>query len=86
MGRVIEINEELKNLQSNDEESYSYSDADDADIEGAVTAAADVTLPSDEDVESLLDELQQAVEVWLKPGGKAKGGAEAEFVYDSSWG
>jgi hypothetical protein len=26
------------------------------------------------------------VEIWLNPGGKEKGGAEAEFLYDESWG
>ncbi|KAL7532575.1 hypothetical protein ACHAXR_006488 [Thalassiosira sp. AJA248-18] len=86
MGRVIEINEELKNLQSSEGQSHEYADADDATIEEAAAATADVTLPSDEQVETLLDDLQQAVEVWLNPGGKAKGGAEAEFVYDMSWG
>ena len=86
MGRVIEINEELQNLKSGEEDTYNYSDADDMSIEEAVSAAADVTLPSDEEVEDLLDELEQAVSIWLNPGGKKKGGAEAEFLYDSTWG
>ena len=84
MGRVIEINEELKQLQSG--EGADYSDADETSIEESASAAADVSLPSEEEVESLLDDLQVAVEIWLKPGGKAEGGAEAEFLYDSTWG
>ena len=83
MGRVIEINEELNNLKSGDAE---YSDADEATVEDAVSAAADASLPSDEEVETLLDDLQQSVEIWLNPGGKEKNGAEAEFLYDESWG
>lgn len=63
-----------------------YADANDATVEEAATAAAEVTLPSEEDISSLLDDLQQAVEVWLNPGGKERGGAEAEFLYDASWG
>jgi len=85
MARVIEINEELQNLQSS-EEIFNYLDADDATIEESSSAAAGVTLPSKEEVESLLDDLQTAVEIMVKPGGKEKGGAEAEFLYDSSWG
>ena len=51
-----------------------YADANDATVEEAATAAAEVTLPSEEDISSLLDDLQQAVEVWLNPGGKERGG------------
>lgn len=86
IARIIEINEELQNLKSGEEESYKYSDADDTVIEEAKSAAAEVTLPSEEEVESLLDDLEQAVEIWLNPGGKGEGGAEAEFIYDESWG
>jgi len=86
MSRVIEINEELQNLKSGEPESNNYSDAEDASVEEAASAAAEITLPSEEDVESLLDDLQQSVEIWLNPGGKEKGGGEAEFLYDASWG
>mmetsp|Transcript_10461 Transcript_10461/g.25692 ORF Transcript_10461/g.25692 Transcript_10461/m.25692 type:complete len:766 (+) Transcript_10461:163-2460(+) len=88
MGRIIEINEELKSLKNSDgdEDTYDYPDASDGEIEDAVSAAADVALPTDEEVEALLDDLQRAVEIWLIPGGKEEGGAEAEFLYDASWG
>ncbi len=86
MGRIIEIKEELQRLKSGGEKSNNYSDADDSAIEEAASAAAGVSLPSDEEVERLLDSLQQSVEIWLNPGGKEKGGAEAEFLYDESWG
>ena len=84
MGRVVEINEELKNLKSGS--TLAYTDATDDDVEVSASAAAGVDLPSDEDVEALLDNLQAAVEILLEPGGKKKGGAEAEFLYDASWG
>lgn len=67
-------------------EGADYSDADETSIEESASAAAGISLPSEEEVESLLDDLEEAVEIWLKPGGKAKGGAEAEFLYDTSWG
>ncbi|KAL3793171.1 hypothetical protein ACHAW5_000368 [Stephanodiscus triporus] len=86
MGRIIEIKEELQRLKSGGAKSNNYSDADDSAIEEATSAAAAVSLPSEEEVESLLDNLQQSVEIWLNPGGKEKGGAEAEFLYDASWG
>lgn len=85
MGRVIEVNNELQSLKRG-KDVNSYSDADEESITEASLAAAAVTLPSEDEVESLLDDLQQAVEIWLKPGGKQKGGAEAEFIYDESWG
>ena len=86
IGRIIEINEELQNLKAGDGKSNNYSDADSTLIEEAESAAGDTNLPSNDEVESLLDDLQQAVEVWLHPGGKEKGGGEAEFLYDTSWG
>ncbi|KAL3827011.1 hypothetical protein ACHAXA_000075 [Cyclostephanos tholiformis] len=86
MGRLIEIKEELQRLKLDGENFSNYSDADDIAIAEAVSAAADVSLPSDEEVDHLLDNLQQSVEIWLNPGGKEKGGAEAEFLYDASWG
>jgi|GWRWMinimDraft_1066009.scaffolds.fasta_scaffold12552_1 hypothetical protein len=88
MGRVIEINNELQSLKSSNDDANNnyYSDADELSLTEASLAAAKVTLPSEKEVESLLDDLQQAVEVWLNPGGKEKGGAEAEFIYDESWG
>ena len=67
-------------------ERADYSDADQTSIEESASAAAGISLPSEEEVESLLDDLEEAVEIWLKPGGNAKGGAEAEFLYDTSWG
>ena len=86
MGRLIEIKEELQRLKLGGEKSSNYFDADDSAIEEAKSAAAEVSLPSDEEVERLLDNLQQSVEIWLNPGGREKGGAEAEFLYDASWG
>jgi len=85
-GRIIEINEELQNLKAGDGKSNNYSDADSTLIEEAESAAEDTNLPSNDEVESLLDDLQQGVEVWLNPGGKQKNGGEAEFLYDTSWG
>ncbi|KAL7547581.1 hypothetical protein ACHAWF_010872 [Thalassiosira exigua] len=85
MGRIVEIRDELQRLKDG-EGPYDYSDADDAYVQEAASAAAEVDLPAEEEVELLLDDLQTAVQIWLKPGGKEKGGAEAEFLYDSSWG
>ena len=85
MGRVIEINNELQILKSSKDES-NYADADETYLSETLIAVSKVTLPSKNEVESLLDDLQHAVEVWLNPGGKEKGGAEAEFIFDESWG
>ena len=84
VGRIIEIRNELKRLSNGD--TVSYSDADESTVAEAASAAAAVDLPSDSDVESLLDDLQQSVEIWLTPGGKKGGGAEAEFLFDQAWG
>ncbi|EJK76187.1 hypothetical protein THAOC_02066, partial [Thalassiosira oceanica] len=84
LGRIVEINEELRGLRSNDD--LGYSDADEVMIEESASSAAEVPLPSDSDVASLLDDLERAVEIWLKPGGREEKGAEAEFLYDTSWG
>jgi hypothetical protein len=86
MGRLIEIKEELQRLKLGGEKFSNYSDADDSAIDEAKSATAEISLPSDEEVERLLDNLQQSVQIWLNPGGKEKGGAEAEFLYDASWG
>lgn len=85
MGRVIEINNELQILKSSKDVS-NYADADETYLSETLIAVSKVTLPSKNEVESLLDDLQHAVEVWLNPGGKEKGGAEAEFIFDESWG
>ena len=85
MGRVIEINEEIKGLKSGSL-YHNYSDADDVAVKESASAAADINLPSDEDVKLLLDDLQRAAEIWLEPGGKEQGGADAEFLYDATWG
>ena len=84
VGRIIEIRNELKRLSNGD--TVSYSDADESTVAESASAAAAVKLPSDSDVESLLDDLQQSVEIWLTPGGKEGGGAEAEFLFDQAWG
>ena len=63
-----------------------YSDADDSTIKESVAAAAEQDVPSDIAVDSMIDDLQAAVEIWLKPGGKESEGGEAEFLYDESWG
>ena len=84
VGRIVEINEELRGLKSG--ERLEYSDADEAMVEESASSVAEVSLPSDDDVAGLLDDLQRAVEIWLKPGGKKAKGAEAEFLYDTSWG
>ena len=84
LGRIVEINEELRGLKSN--ESLVYPDADEAMIEESASSVAEVPLPPDNDVTSLLDDLERAVEIWLEPGGKKEKGAEAEFLYDKSWG
>ena len=85
VGRVIEISKELQNLQSGDN-ADSYSDADESTVEESAAAASKASLPSDDDIESKIDDLQAAVEIWLKPGGAENGGGEAEFLYDESWG
>lgn len=84
VGRIIEITHELKRLSDGD--AANYADADESTVAASASAAAAVSLPSDSDVESLLDGLQESVEIWLKPGGKAKKGAEAEFIFDQDWG
>ena len=56
IGRIIEINEELQNLKAGDGESNNYSDTDSTLIEEAESAAGDTSLPSNEEVESLLDD------------------------------
>ena len=81
VGRVIEIANELKSLS--DGVAVDYSDANEAEVSSAALAAAASHLPSDNQLESLLDDLQESVEIWLKPFPK---GAEAEFLYDQSWG
>ena len=86
MGRIIEIKDEIQLLKSGGEQSNVYSYADKLVIEDAESAASGVDLPSDGEVEALLDNLQQSIEVWLNPGGKENGGAEAEFLYDKTWG
>ena len=84
MGRIIEITHELKRLSDGD--AADYADADESTVAESASAAAAVDLPSHSEVESLLDDLQESVEIWLKPGGKAQKGAEAEFLFDESWG
>ena len=86
MGRIIEIKDEIQLLKSGGEHSNVYLDAVKLVIGDAESAASGVDLPSDREVEALLDNLQQSIEVWLNPGGKEKGGAEAEFLYDKTWG
>lgn len=86
MGRIIEIKDEIQLLKLAGEPSNVYTYADKSGIEDAESAAAGVDLPSDGEVEALLDNLQQSIEVWLNPGGTEKGGAEAEFLYDKTWG
>lgn len=86
MGRIIEIKDEIQLLKLGGELSHVYSKADKSVIEDAESAAASIDLPSDGEAEALLDNLQQSIEVWLNPGGKEKGGAEAEFLYDKTWG
>jgi hypothetical protein len=85
VGRIIEITKELQNLQSG-VDGNTYSDADESTVEASAAAAAEVTLPSESDVESIIDDFQAAVEIWLKPGGKEHEGGEAEFLYDEDWG
>mmetsp|Transcript_13335 Transcript_13335/g.21918 ORF Transcript_13335/g.21918 Transcript_13335/m.21918 type:complete len:1036 (-) Transcript_13335:37-3144(-) len=84
VGRVIEIAYELKQLS--DGVAPDYADADESTVVESASAAAAVDLPSDSEIESLLDELQESVEIFLKPGGKAEKGGEAEFLFDESWG
>lgn len=84
VGRIIEITNELKKMQSGD--NASYSDADESTIKESSAAAAEATLPLENDVDSLIDNFQTAVEIWLKPGGRENEGGEAEFLYDESWG
>ena len=84
IGRVIEIAYEMKLLSDGD--VPDYADADESTIAESASAAAAVDLPSDSEIESLLDELQESVEIFLTPGGKAEKGGEAEFLFDESWG
>ncbi len=60
MGRLIEIKDELQQLKLGGEKSTNYSDADGSAIEEEKSAATKISLPSDEEVERLLDNLQQS--------------------------
>lgn len=55
-------------------------------MQESAAAAAKENVPSDLELDSMIDDLQAAVEIWLKPGGKENKGGEAEFLYDESWG
>lgn len=91
IARVVEIVDELCALGGKggcglDDHARPpmYSDPDDGNINSE--AAGMIKLPDAEDVNVLIDKLQAAIEIWLTPGGKATGGAESEFLYDTSWG
>lgn len=79
LGRVIVIATEMKNLAAKNVNGV-YSDVDDSSLSLSMEAAASADLPSDEEISDAVEQLKEAVEVWLS------GKAEAPYVYDKSWG
>lgn len=76
LGRVIVIANEMLALAAG---KVIYEDVDDDSLALAVEAASAVTLPSQADVKTAVEQLKAGVEIWLtKP--------EATYLYDKSWG
>lgn len=80
LGRILVISRELKALCSgNTHGMYSENNLDYRNIRMSCKKIKH-QLPSDEDVQAAVDELQKGVEIWLN------GKSEAIFAYDSQWG
>jgi len=83
VGRVIAIASELKTLSEGDVEKvlalYNDDVPEDA-ISASMEAASSVSLPTDKEIQSSVEMLKKAVDIWLSPE------SEALFVYDKSWG
>ena len=76
LGRVLVIANEMRDLAAGKAE---YSDIDEDGMARSVEAAKNADLPSEEEVNSALEQLKKGVEIWLtKP--------EATYLYDKSWG
>jgi hypothetical protein len=86
IARVLVIAKELESLataSSVEDVSENYYGDDSVTtsvLEESIAAASDVDLPSPEEFEEALNQLKQAVTVWLKSN------AEAPYIYDESWG
>jgi hypothetical protein len=84
MGRVVAIANELKALASDPETAceilYDPVLVDTDHCQASAKAAQKVKLPSDKEVQTALEGLRDAVEVWIN------GLAEATYVYDKTWG
>lgn len=79
LGRVVLIATELRQLAAKNVDGF-YSDVDDESLLLSMEAAASADLPSDEDIDNFVEQLKQAVQIWLS------GKEEAPYVYDKSWG
>jgi endoglucanase Acf2 len=73
LGRILLINEEVRELCPTDGSAPTAGDAYIAACEGLV-------LPSNDDVNSALDQLRQTMTTWIKDN------QQAPFVYDPAWG
>jgi len=72
LARILLIHEEVKNLCTT--EFSGRSDSDYAEV------CKDLELPGDDQVEDALNQLREAVTVWVKTN------VEAPFTYDEAWG
>jgi endoglucanase Acf2 len=82
LGRVIEIAVELKQLaeSSSKQVPAMYTDTDTESYALAVQAAKEVTLPTDVEIETAIEQVKKGVQIWVNGKG------EAPYVYDRSWG
>lgn len=82
LGRIVVITDELKRVQSavSVDELSEYYDRSNENLPDTMAACKDATLPTDETLESAIDRLRRGTEIWLN------GTAEAQFVYDESYG
>lgn len=85
IGRVILIASELRELAWGDnggevKATTAREEESDERRTAAAEAVQGVALPSDEDIAASVSALKKAVQVWID------GKAEAEYVYDESWG
>ena len=81
VARVIVIANELKELAKGDLSVLTelYRDFDPIQLRDAIKAAAGSSLPPDSAVAEAVDQLKRGVEIWLTK-------AEAQYLYDRSWG
>jgi endo-1,3(4)-beta-glucanase len=78
VARTIVIASELKQLAEGSELEGIY-DVDEDYLQASIDAAAAVKLPSETSIDNAVNDLKKCVQVWLED-------AEAEYLYDKSWG